>query len=340
MSEFTVAQFMSRQPASLPGGNTPSAVRYGRDLREIIVRQAHRSPRNLQTTLGPSEIGEVCSRQVVSKFSGQPATWHGVDPWPSVVGTAVHAWLADAFAKENNIDGLLSNGLPHWITERRVAPHPSYPGNCDLYDSATYTVCDWKVLGPTSIAKIKSIDGPSRRYQVQLLLYALGYRNLGYRVDRVVLAALPRTAPSLEEMYVWEHVLTPEDDLLISQVIEQTRLRYQVAQAVLRREILISQVPMTPGDSCSFCRYYRPQAAREIRETGYQQGPGCPGHSPTSLCLPLYQLCLSKVVHSESLAPITASHQSPAATHHSLRTPHSHRRTEPQHRTDPEGRSS
>jgi hypothetical protein len=274
-------EFFHRVP-SLPGSNTPWGAQYGRDLRDCIVRQAHRSPRNLQVTLGPSELGTRCHRQVVSKFSGQAETWHGVDPWPSVVGTAVHAWLADAFAKENNLDGLLANGLPRWITEARVAPHPSYPGNCDLYDSANRACVDWKILGPTSIAKIKSTDGPSQRYKVQLYLYAKGYKNLGYPVDRVVLAALPRTAPSLEEMYIWEHWLTPEDDVLISQVIAQTQLRYQVAQQVLAGHIAIEQVPRTPGDECSFCRFFRPDAAREIRETGRQQGPGCPGHSPTS----------------------------------------------------------
>jgi hypothetical protein len=276
----SVGEFFARVP-TLPGGNTPWAVQYGRELREIIVRQAHRSPRNLQVTLGPSELGEQCPRQIVSKFSGQPETWHGVDPWASFVGTAVHAALADVFAKENNLDGLLSNGLPRWITEARVAPHPSYPGSADLYDVANHTVCDWKILGPTSIAKVKSVNGPPRRYKVQLLLYAKGYANLGFPVQRVVLAALPRTSPSLAEMYIWEHWLTPDDDILVSQVLAETQLRYQVAQAVMRREIPIEAVPRVPGDSCSWCRFYRPDAAREIRETGYQQSPGCPGHSPT-----------------------------------------------------------
>jgi hypothetical protein len=194
-----------------------------------------------------------CPRQIVSKFSGQPETWHGVDPWASFVGTAVHAALADVFAKENNLDGLLSNGLPRWITEARVAPHPSYPGSADLYDVANHTVCDWKILGPTSIAKVKSVNGPPRRYKVQLLLYAKGYANLGFPVQRVVLAALPRTSPSLAEMYIWEHWLTPDDDILVSQVLAETQLRYQVAQAVMRREIPIEAVPRVPGDSCSWC---------------------------------------------------------------------------------------
>lgn len=273
----TPGEFFARTP-SLPGGNSPWAQQYGNELRQIIVRQAHRSPRNLQTQLGPSELGEQCDRQVVGKFAAQPVTNHVIDPWPSVVGTAVHAWLADAFAKENNLDGFF-----RWITEQRVAPHPSYPGSADLYDAANFTVVDWKILGPTSIAKIRSVNGPPLRYQVQLLLYARGYQNLGYRVDRVALAALPRTAPRLDEMYIWEHPLAPGDDLVISQVLAKTALRWQVAQQVLAGAIPIEAVPVTPGeDNCQWCPFFRPQAAREIRETGYAYGGGCPGHSPVS----------------------------------------------------------
>lgn len=267
-------QMLARVP-SLPGGNTPWAQQYGRELREIIVRQAHRSPRNLQIHLGPSEIGEVCDRQVVGKFSGQPQTNHVTDPWPSIVGTAVHAWLADAFAKENNLDGIL-----RWVTEQRVAPHPSYPGSCDLYDASNMCTVDWKILGPTTISKISGPDGPPRRYVVQLLLYAKGYMNLGLPVDRIVLAALPRTAPTLDQTYIWEHRLVPEDDLLISQVLSQTQLRYQIAREVMSGDIPIEAVPITPtSENCQWCPFYRPQVAREIRE-GRQQGPGCPGHSP------------------------------------------------------------
>jgi hypothetical protein len=267
-------QFMARIP-SLPSGNSPWAQQYGRELRECIERQAHRSPRNMQAHLGPSELGEVCDRQIVGKFSGQPVTNHVIDPWPSIVGVAVHAWLADALAKENNLDGIL-----RWVTEYRVSPHPSYPGTADLYDAANLCVVDWKILGPTTIAKISSANGPPRRYVVQLLLYAKGYQNLGLPVNRVVLAALPRTAPSLSQMYVWEHWLTPADDILISQVLSQTQIRYQVAREVMAGGIPIESVPITPtADNCQFCPFYRPQVAREIRE-GRQQGPGCPGHSP------------------------------------------------------------
>ena len=88
---------------------------------------------------------------------------------------------------------------------------------------------------------------------VQLLLYAMGCRLAGYRVDRVVLAALPRTAPTMSQMYVWERVHTPEDDLLVSQVLAETELRWRLAQGVLSRQIDISEIPWTPNDACKWC---------------------------------------------------------------------------------------
>lgn len=266
---MSIAQDWMTSAVALPGGNTQWASEYGHRLREAIVRQAHRAPRNMQTHLGPSELGEVCDRQVIGKMSGQPITNHVSDPWASIVGTAVHAWLASAFLKENSLDGFL-----HWLPEVKVAPHPEYPGSSDLYDALQQTVVDWKILGETSMAKVRSPAGPPRRYQVQLLLYAKGWANLGLPVRRVALAALPRTQPTLDSMYVWEHLIDWErDDIFVSQVIAQTHARHQVAQAVLGGQIPIEAVPITPGDdNCFWCPFYRPQSARD-------GGPGCPGHS-------------------------------------------------------------
>src|ERR1043165_287215 len=270
-----VGEYMDLVPA-MPNGSTPWAARYAWELMDAIKRQAARQPRNLQVHLGPSELGHICDRNVVGKLAGQPHTGHVIDPWPSIVGTAVHAWLADAFAKEN-----LLNGFIRWVPEARVTPSPlQNPGTADLYDAATNTVVDWKVLGPTSIAKVKSPDGPPRHYVVQLLLYALGYRNLGLPVDRVALVALPRTAPTMAGMYVWERPHTTADDLLISQVIAETQFRTAIARRIMAGEVRIEDVPYTPSDQCAFCPFFRPEAAREIRETGFQQGGGCPGHSP------------------------------------------------------------
>lgn len=244
------ADYMATAP-TLPNGNTAWASLYAHELTEIIKRQAHRQPRSMQSHLGPSEIGDECDRKIVGKLAGEPVTNHVVDPWASIVGTAVHAWLAEKFGLENQLNGL---AIPRWLTEQRVSPHPSYPGTADLYDTAYRACVDWKVLGPTSMAKVRRPEGPPVRYQVQLLLYALGYRNLGLPVNRVVLAALPRTEPSLDAMFVWEHQYSATDNVVIEAVLGKTAIRRQIADQVLAQRIPISAVPRTPSDDgCYFC---------------------------------------------------------------------------------------
>ena len=190
-----------------------------------------------------------CDRQVIGKLVRVPATNHVSDPWPSIVGTAVHAWLAAALDADNRRSGTL-----RWLTEQRVTPHPDHPGTADAYDAVEQAVVDWKILGPTTMAKIKSPEGPPVHYVVQLLLYGRGYRLLGLPVRRVVLAALPRTSATLDGMYVWDRPYTPADDALIEEVLDRTVIRKAIANEILAGRMRLDQVPITPDDAaCYFC---------------------------------------------------------------------------------------
>jgi hypothetical protein len=272
ITRVTPAEFMSASPKSL-NGSSPWAQRYAADLRRVFHEHAARAPRSLQDHLGPSELGVECDRQVAGKMAGLPATNHVVDPWPSIVGTACHAWAADAFTADN-----LRKGVLRWIAEQRVTPHPEHPGTADLYDAVEQAVVDHKFLGESPMAKIRSAKGPPRKYVVQLLLYGLGYLLLGLPVRRVALAAYPRTAASLDGLYVWERALTgddgqllPENVDLIQEVFTQTTIRKQYAQSLISGRLTLDQLPYTPdSDECYFCPFYRPQSAKD-------GGPGCPG---------------------------------------------------------------
>lgn len=260
----TLATFMAAAPRAVPvNGNTEWATRYAGELREVIHHAGRNSARSLQNHLGPSELGVPCDRQVAGKFAGLPAINHVVDPWPSILGTAGHVWLADAFKAENARHGL------RWVPENRVIPHPDHSGTADLYDGHEQAVVDWKVLSADKIESIAA-KGPSVQYQIQLLLYGLGYRNLGLPVRRVVLAALPRTKASLDGMYVWDHEWTQADDDAIEEVFKLTAIRKQWADEIRAGRPLLS-VPSAPdSDTCYFCPFYRPQAADD-------GGSGCPG---------------------------------------------------------------
>jgi hypothetical protein len=261
----SVEEFMRTAPARMEG-NTPWASRYATELRRVVVTQANGSARNLQRSLGPSELGSPCDRQVAGKMAGLPVTNHVVDPWASVIGTAVHAWLADAFTAANS-----SLEVPRWLAEQRVTPHPEHPGTADLYDAMETAVVDHKILGQSSMAKVRSAAGPPIHYVIQLLLYGKGYRVLGLPVTRVALAAYPRTAASLDGLYVWERATGPQDDALIEEVFRLTARRKAMAEELINGSKTLTDIPSSPDDdSCFFCPFYRPQSKRD-------HGPGCPG---------------------------------------------------------------
>lgn len=266
----TASDFMAASPKSV-SGSSPWASRYAAELRRVFLEHAARAPRTLQQHLGPSELGVECDRQVAGKIAALPATNHVVDPWPSIVGTACHAWAEEAFAGDN-----VRNGVMRWIPETKVAPHPEHPGTADLYDAAEQAVVDHKFLGESSMAKVRK--DPPRKYVVQLLLYGLGYHKLGLPVTRVALAAYPRTAASLDGIYVWERPFSeagqilPENVALLDQVLTvETPRRKAYATEILGQQIGLMDVPAAPDDSeCFFCPFYRPQSAKD-------GGVGCPG---------------------------------------------------------------
>lgn len=261
---FSPADFMRAAPKPL-NGSSPWASRYANELKQMIRDYSARRPRSVQLHLGPSELGVACHRQVVGKMAGTPTTNHVMDPWASFVGTAIHAEMEQVLRWHNDFTGLL-----RWVPEQRVYPLDDHPGTADAYDATERCLTDWKALGKTTGDRIRK-NGPPRKYLVQILLYAHGYRKLGLPVERVALAILPRTASSLDDLYVWDKVLTPEDDQLLEQVFEETRLRKQAAELVINGQLNLMDIPMKPDDEeCWFCPIWRPEA-----KDGH--AVGCPG---------------------------------------------------------------
>jgi hypothetical protein len=260
-------------------GNSAWAESYGRSQKQLVKDYAARAPRTLQKHLGPSELGEPCQRQKVMKMAQLTRVSNVHDPWASVMGTAGHAYVEDMYKWDN--DRRIKQGLQgNWYAERRVCPDPdpatgepgpfSHPGTADLYDIENKALVDHKFLGKTSLAKLVK-HGPKTVYYIQFLLYRRGYQLLGYEVNRVVLLAWPRTESYLDNMYVWEHTPTAEDDALVDRVLAEAAHLEKVAPLVQAGHLNIMDIPASPSDdSCSWCPLYRPQSARD-------HGYGCPG---------------------------------------------------------------
>lgn len=262
-------------PMYISNGNTPWAQRYAQELREVALRYAARLPRNTQRQLGPSELGHHCDRQLVGKMAG--IEFHGGgnrlhDSWPSIVGTALHAFMDDAFKWDAQWN---SNG--RWITETKVCPDPGaaspHPGTADLFDTLYNVLSDHKMQSEAIRTRLRR-DGPPYHYYIQMLLYALGYMHAGYNVGRIVLISWPRTKSTLDDMYVWEKAVTNDDLLEVERVLAKTVLREKLAKWVAAGEMNFWDIPATPStDDCQYCPFFNPAALQD------RTSQGCPGTS-------------------------------------------------------------
>ncbi|MFG1997895.1 hypothetical protein ACGFNU_01955 [Spirillospora sp. NPDC048911] len=228
-------------------------------LVQGIRRAAANAPRSGQTAIGPSEVGQPCVRRLAYRCLDWPKTNTTGDPWAAVVGTAVHAWLAAAFAAPEE------GG--RWLVERRVEVAPGLSGSCDLYDTETDTVIDWKVVGATTMRTYRS-QGPRRQYVDQAQLYGRGFERAGFSPKTVALAFLPR-AGNLGGLWVWSAPYDPE------------RAKAAVGRLDVVRDLVArvdperhprnwSIIPASRGHECTYCPWFSPGSTDLSR--------GCPGH--------------------------------------------------------------
>ena len=220
-------------------------------LRDIIIDNikyaSNNAPRSLQRHIGPSQVGTPCARQLAYQLAGTQESRSFNDPWPSIVGTAVHAWIADAMETHNQL--LISKGLkPRWHLERRVDVGLGLQGSCDCYDEVTGTVLDWKILGNTQYAKYVK-DGPSETYRVQAHCYGLGYARAGYDVTRVGIGFFGR-AKTLNDLHIWSEPF--DANVAIAALARMKNTQDQLDSGVTPLDIVAA-----PGAVCFFCPFKR-----------------------------------------------------------------------------------
>jgi len=174
------------------------------DLRDMVRAFDARHERSQQTAIGPSQIGNPCTRCLARHALGMKVVRDFDDPWCRIIGTAVHAWL-DTAAGAANIAAMEADQPARWYPEQRVHPHPDLipsGGTADLYDGLKHhAVIDHKIVGVDKIRKAR-LNGPDPKYRVQSHVYGLGYHRLGKPVEHVAVAFWPRGG-RLSDLYVW-----------------------------------------------------------------------------------------------------------------------------------------
>lgn len=241
-----------------------AANRIGDQLRHEVRAHNEDAPRSQQRALGPSEIGEPCAAALARKQMQEPRVNSRSDPWPSIVGTATHAWLAEAFTAANERLGRI-----RYLVETRVTVREGLTGSADLYDADDGgTVIDHKIVGETSMRTYKR-EGPSAQYRSQIHLYGRGLINLGLPVSTVAIAFFPRGG-MLSGLHVWSEPFDPA-------VAEAALARHdQILEAACALGVdehpeRYAEFPTQTGHRCTWCPFFSP---------GSEVGRACPGHMP------------------------------------------------------------
>jgi hypothetical protein len=244
----------------------PEASHIKRTLAEMILWNERTAPRSVQKTIGPSEIGNVCDRRLAYRISGTTAINVWSDPWPAIVGTAIHAWLDRAVNRYQT-----QHHTSDWLTEVAVQPDPLVKGHSDVFHVPTGTVVDYKTTNADTLRKLRRGEDPSDTYKAQINLYGLGHERAGRAVRNVALVYYPRSG-WLDDAYVWH---APYDRGIAERALARL---YQIGFRLLDLDIenhpeRFADVPAKPGDGCVWC----PMFNRDKDPTTLASVDGCPG---------------------------------------------------------------
>lgn len=240
------------------------------ELLHVVRAAIADHPRSQQTRIGPSELGNPCDRWISHKLAGTPEINTRSAAWLPTVGTAIHGWLEDVFIRQG-FAAVRDGVAPRWLVETTLTVGTiggvDITGHCDLYDTETATIIDWKTTGKTRLDKYRR-HGPDDGYRVQAHAYGRGWQHKGYPVDTVAIAFLPRNA-ELGDTVWWSE---PYNERIAVDALAR-------AEAIsLANGALGPAAPaaMTTADSnCGYCPWFKAGATDLTR--------ACPGDTASSV---------------------------------------------------------
>lgn len=222
------------------------------DLRRVLEWAMDNDPRTLQVVLGPSEIGMGCDRCLVHALAGH-GTAADSGSWLPTIGKAVHTWLSGAILRHWVAQP--EDTPRRWLTDHRVTVgtitgYGQISGELDLFDTLTGTVVDYKIVGKTTLDKVRR-RGASTTYQRQVQAYAAGLAAQGYDVRAVAVWFLPRNGTNLGHGTLWT---APYDPAVTEQTLARANALWAGVQA-LGVEAVLTQLPPHTGEEFTCGRW-------------------------------------------------------------------------------------
>lgn len=253
------------------------------DIIELIEQHIANRPRSQQKLIGPSEIGGECGRRIGYKLAQVEPTnlQEPGQQWRTQVGTWVHDGLAEMLAADNQRIFDSGSQFPRWLIEHRVSPgsividgeEQVIYGSGDALDTWTMTVVDWKVVGPTTLKKVKAVSrltgqphGASQKYRIQGNVYGLGYALAGLPIKTVTIVFLP-AAGELGDAYFHSESY---DEQLALQYMDRLSGTAALLNSGLPLAMALDLLP-TADEFCRTCPY--------LKGTAASLAEGCPGHA-------------------------------------------------------------
>ncbi|MEI8286498.1 MAG: PD-(D/E)XK nuclease family protein [Actinomycetes bacterium] len=225
---------------------TTPAENLGKDLAKIITDAGIYAPRSQQVYLGPSEVGEKCTRKLAYKLLAWDKVNEGSNGnWASQVGTAIHSHLEKIFSK-----------MPErYEVESKVKIRANLSGTIDLFDKELGIVLDWKTTSPSNL-QVRKREGATDQNIIQTMLYAYGKAQQGATVNFVGLVYLP-TGGQITDMYVELH---PYDEQIALDALTRLDSIYTLLSTVdvEANPQMWAMIPTAPSRLCNYCPYFQP----------------------------------------------------------------------------------
>lgn len=209
------------------------------DLQAIIEDAIRNRPRTLQKVIGPSSLGSECDRCLIAELA-QVAEDEPYAAWLPTLGVALGEWLEAVV-----IQHLMTTRSDRYITEGRVTVGTvggiPIGGSTDVFDLWTGTVIDYKLIGTTTLRKMRK-DGASLTYRRQCQVYGKGWEDAGYVVKSVAVWGLPRNGFTVGSGYLHQE---PYDRSVAEQVIARADMFANAINAFGVEQVLASAGPHT-----------------------------------------------------------------------------------------------